>query len=947
MRIRSAIVTLVFAALAWAAPLAAQQTILTGRISSESGEPVDAASVGIVGTPQATSVLSNGQGVYRVALPGGTYDIVVTRLGHAQRRIDNVNVPAGQTTTLDILLPTRAEEMDAIQVTVDRGDAARVSQAVQTVHVVNAIDIAERPAPSLSEHIRTAPGVDVISHGLQASNVVVRGFNNIFSGALHMLTDNRLAGVPSLRVNLMHFIPSNEDDVERMEVVLGPGSALYGPNTANGVVHILTKSPLNSQGTTVTLGAGEQGAFMGHFRSAWRPVENFGFKVSGQYLKGDEWFYVDPAEDSARVVAGTTSRRPACISDKVVRGLTTAQAGTVCDRVGIRDYDIERWSGEVRADWRFADDGTLVATYGRTDATGIELTGLGAGQAGNWIYEFYQARMNLGRLFAQGYFNTTDAGDTYLLRDGMALTDQSGLWVGQIQHGFGLAEGRQDFTYGFDYFGTRPDTKGTINGTYESDDEIDEWGVYLQSKTLLTDQLDLILAGRLDDHSLVADKVFSPRAGLVYRPIVGHSVRLSYNRAFSTPSSLNSFLDISGGAAPQIGPLGYGVRAYGTGKDGWSLQPGGQTQFRSPFITSSGAYPIVPAPSPGALWPAAVGVLQAQGAINSQTATLLGSLTPTSTDIDWMLTDPTTRAQQALVGAVLDEVPAIEESYTESIELGWTGLFANRFQITADAYWMKKNNFVSPLVVQTPLLTMNGPDVGAFIATPYGTVRVPQLMGQGLTLAQAQAQVAAEVTALATGLATVPLGVVASSEIQGSSRPEIIVTYRNISGDIELWGADLAFEYFLNDAWTMTGSVSAVSDDYFRPENQAPIALNAPEFKGSLGVGYRNVSTGLTGGARWRFTSEFPAESAGYVGTRCIPDQPVGIFTEDCVEARGFWGWGTGRPIMDMNVAYKVPTTDATMQLVVNNIFDAGHRSFVGVPRIGRFAMLSVRYDLF
>ncbi len=108
------------------------------------------------------------------------------------------------------------------------------------------MEIQERPVQTPVEHLRAAPGVDIISEGIQATNVVVRGFNNIFSGALHALTDHRLAGVPSLRVNLLHFIPSNNEDIDRMEVVLGPGSALYGPNTANGVLHILTKSPLDS-----------------------------------------------------------------------------------------------------------------------------------------------------------------------------------------------------------------------------------------------------------------------------------------------------------------------------------------------------------------------------------------------------------------------------------------------------------------------------------------------------------------------------------------------------------------------------------------------------------------------------------------------------------------------------------------------------------------------------
>jgi outer membrane receptor for ferrienterochelin and colicins len=927
----------VLVSLLWAGGLGAQQTVLTGTVRSEAGEPVNAAQVQVIGTPQPTSILANAQGTYRLTLPGGTYDVVVSSIGHAQRRFDNVSVPTGQTTTLDVVLPTHAEELNPIVVAVSRGTPERQTETVATVHSISAIEIAERPAPSLSDHLQTAPGVDIISHGLQATNVVVRGFNNIFSGALHMLTDHRLAGVPSLRVNLMHFIPSTEEDVERMEVVLGPGSALYGPNTANGVVHILTKSPIDSEGTTVTLGGGEQSAFIGSFRSAWRLSDQFGVKASGQYLRGDEWRYTDPAEDSARVVAGTPARRPLCISDKTVRGFSAADAAIACDRVGIRDFDIERWGGELRADWRFADDGSVIATYGRTNASGIELTGLGAGQTNDWVYQFYQLRGNKGRLFAQAYYNTSDAGDTYLLRDGTALTDESGLFVGQIQHGLGLADGRYDFTYGFDYYGTRPETRGSINGTYESADDMDEWGVYLQAKTSLTDQLDLTLAGRIDDHSILEEQVFSPRAGLVYRPVASHSFRLSYNRAFSTPSSLNYFLDISGGLAPTIGPLGYGVRAYGTGPNGWSLQPGGVTQIRSPFIQSGGQFPIVPPPGPGALWPAAVGIIQAQGVIDANQAAILGPMTPTPADIDWMLTDPNTRIPEPLATKVLPEVSAIQESYTESVELGWTGLLGNRLQVTGDVYWQKKSDFVSPLLIQTPLLTLNGQDVGAFMGPQYVPARTAQLMGQGMGAAAAQAQATAEVVPIATALASAPLGVVASPEVLGSSRPEIIVTYRNV-GDIELWGADLALEWFLTDEWTLSGSASAISDDYFRPEDAAPIALNSPELKGNLGVAYRNLASGFSGGGRVRFQSAFPAESAGYVGTLCIPDQPVGLFTEACVERA---------TIVDLNAAYRIPSTDATLQLVVNNVFNSDYRSFVGVPNIGRFAMLSMRYDLF
>ena len=145
------------------------------------------------------------------------------------------------------------------------------------------------PAPNSS---RSRPGARIPK--------VVRGFNNVFSGTLLTLTDNRIARVPSLRVNAFNFIPLTNDDVERIEVVLGPGSALYGPNSADGVMHIITRSPFASQGTSVNVGMGERSLRQTAFRHAGALGDRLGYKVSAQYYTGTEWEYTDPEEVKAR-----------------------------------------------------------------------------------------------------------------------------------------------------------------------------------------------------------------------------------------------------------------------------------------------------------------------------------------------------------------------------------------------------------------------------------------------------------------------------------------------------------------------------------------------------------------------------------------------------------------------------------------------------------------------
>ena len=98
----------------------------------------------------------------------------------------------------------------------------------------------------------TLPGVDRAQTGLAQGTVVARGFNNVFSGTLLTIIDNRYARVPSLRFNAYSMFPTNDLDIDRIEVSLGPGAALYGPNAASGVMHLITSSPLDRQGSSVS-----------------------------------------------------------------------------------------------------------------------------------------------------------------------------------------------------------------------------------------------------------------------------------------------------------------------------------------------------------------------------------------------------------------------------------------------------------------------------------------------------------------------------------------------------------------------------------------------------------------------------------------------------------------------------------------------------------------------
>jgi outer membrane receptor for ferrienterochelin and colicins len=927
-----------------ASPAAAQSGSIMGTVvDADTGSPLSGAEIQVMGGDADLGTLTNQDGRFSVSVGAGTYTVIVSSIGFRTLTQDRVKVVSGQSTTLSLRLTSNAFELNPIVVTVGR-KAEKKTEAPATTTIVGTVEIEERPSMTPVDHLRAAPGVDVISQGVQSTNVVLRGFNNIFSGALYALTDNRIAGVPSLRVNLLHFLPQTDDDVERMEVVLGPGSALYGPNTANGVLHIITKSPLDYQGTTVTLGGGEQGVFKGSFRTSNKLSENFAFKLSGQYLRGDEWQFIDPVEASVRASADAD---PAAFTGALLRrGLSQQVADLALSRVGRRDFSLERFSLDARADWQVADDGRVSFSYGRTESSGIELTGIGAAQADGWIYQYFQTRLNLGNLFVQAYMNSSNSGDSYLLRDGVPTIDKSRLFVTQAQYGLSLADERQEFTFGLDYIRTNPRTLGTVNGKNEDIDNVDELGVYLQSETAVTDKLDFIFAGRLDSHSFLENDVFSPRAAVVFKPTENSSFRFTYNRAFSPPSSLNLFLDINAGGAPApLGQLGYGIRAQGPNA-GFTFRnsDGSLVGMRSPFTPGAlgGPGQLLPV-NVATLWQLGVGVLAAQGAIDPATAGLLGSLTPTASDIGINVLDTNTGKVLPLALASIPDVPVLKEATNQTFEVGYQGVIDNKFMLSADVWYSERKDFVSPLVVRTPLLMLNalpqaGPNIGEYL--------VPILMGAGMP----QAQAVATAGALAAGMGQIPLSVVSSPEVNATGA-DLMVTYVN-AGTVKLWGADLGMKYFVDDRWTLAGTFSWVQDNYFADpataaafnmdvglENGiAPLALNAPASKGTFSVGFRDVGAGFNAEVRLRMQAEFPAQSAGFVGTECITNGNGGLIEEACVDSFA---------LVDMTLGYKLPNSGATLQFSATNLLDSAYRSFVGVPQIGRFMMLQVKYDIF
>ena len=927
-----------------------QGTLVVRAVDAATARPLPTVEVVISGGGTTTRGFTAQDGGFTAQLSAGTYTVSFTAVGFLLLTSESVTVTAGQTASITVSLAETGDIaiVDRLVVTAGRGKNQKETDAPSATYVLPA-RLIDMPRSTVLNALVETPGVTIIKSGVQSGYAVVRGFNNVFSGSLHALTDDRLAGVPSLRVNLLHFVPSNDDDIARIEVVQGPGSALYGPNTANGVMHVITKSPLTDQGTTLAFAGGDQEVFKGMFRTSHLLSDNFGVKLSGQYTRGRDWLFVDPLEEEAReqvideplvVRANIFAQDPSLSESEIVDWM---------DRIGIRDRTFERYAGEIRADWRVNDDGaTLIFQSGHTLADGIELTGIGAGRTENWLYSYYQTRFSWDRLFAQMYLNTSDAGESYLVRQGSPLVDKSRLFVAQAQYGLGfgsqMADGaqRQDFTFGFDAFRTTPQTEEKINGQYEDDDDVQEYGGYLQSETVLSNKLDFVAAARLDKSSLLDESVFSPRVALVFQPEEGHALRVTYNRAFSMPTTLNYFLDINAG----VRGAGLYGRALGTGKDGFSFQDasGALRGMRSPYtpMALGGPGQLLPdaASTHGLLWQTLLGVgVQTQIMTPQEFGMLMGV---DGSGLGLLLVDPVDFSAFPVTPGAVPDTPALRESTNETFEVGYKGLINDRFAVAADVWYQERKNFISPLVPRTPLIILNPAEViGLMIQGGIDPARAEQIV--------LQSQEAFD----DLSLGTLPLAVVSSGNVI-TSTADIVASYVNSKAPIDLWGWDASLRAQLTDEVMLEVSASGVSDDFFvvrkneegideevenvdQVEGAAEVlSLNAPDFYGALTLSYNSDESGISGHARIRHTAEFPVNSADFVGLGCIPGLEVGMVIRDCVESS---------TLLDVGIAYRLPNWEnAQIQLDIQNVLDNGYRSFVGVPHIGRFAMIQLRY---
>ena len=403
--------------------------------------------------------------------------------------------------------------------------------------------------------------------GVNDFNVNARGFNSSLNRRMLVLQDGRDLAIAFLGSQEWNGMTQPLEDLGKVEVVRGPGSALYGANAFSGVVNITTPTAREVVGTKVTLAGGELETFRGDLRHASVFAgDRLGFRINARiqperHLQPDphagRW-HVAPARVRRRHRrAGRAHPRGACRS----RARPSTPSPATPSATAIRSRT--RY-GSGRLDY-YLDNGSVLSVDGGASQVQNEIfvTGIGRVQVAKAIKPYARVAMAADRYNVFAYWNSRTSIDPQVsLQSGLNIEERSDIFHLEGQTNWNFLGERGRVVGGASVRNTRVNTSGTLMNPVNDDRSDNQGSVYGQVEYKLTPQLRVVGAARVDDGDLF-DTQFSPKAAVVFSPNEDHSFRFSVNRAFQTPNYSEFFLQVPVATPdPRPAQLEGGIQAY-------------------------------------------------------------------------------------------------------------------------------------------------------------------------------------------------------------------------------------------------------------------------------------------------------------------------------------------------------------------------------------------------
>lgn len=522
-----------------AAPLFAANGRISGRITRSDGSGIGGVIVQVVELSRAT--LTESDGSFTVDVPEGTYQLRFDA-GEQTATESNVTVTGGQTTTVNKQVDWRLSIAETITVYSASRRTERVVEAPAAVTVVAQEEIEAMAASGQAARIvEGAPGVDFTQSGLYDTNFNARGFNSSLNRRILTLIDGRDPAIAFLGAQEWAAVSFPIDEMQSVELIRGPGSALYGANAFSGVLNMTTKMPKDSEGGRLLLTGGDLDTRRADFRHAGGLGAEWYYRLVGGYQQ---------SADFARSRNVTVEYTTPCLSASQTNCLRREARPLAMDEVNVK-------FGGLRFDKHFANSNVFTVEGGYATLEGpVFQTGIGRVQVTDVERPWARVNYNMPHWNIGAYYDARDADNQIALASGAGLYEDSHNAHAELQTNWDFLGGRTRVVGGVawnnqDVDTTGPNGLGTLMA--EPHDETQQ-SVFGQVDFDVNNRLKLVGAARWDDSTL-HEPQFSPKGAIVFSLNTNHTVRYGYNEAFQRPNYSELFLTAPAGAPVPLAAL--------------------------------------------------------------------------------------------------------------------------------------------------------------------------------------------------------------------------------------------------------------------------------------------------------------------------------------------------------------------------------------------------------
>jgi iron complex outermembrane receptor protein len=396
------------------------------------------------------------------------------------------------------------EQLTKVRVTSVSRHSEPLSGAAAAIYVVSEEDIRRQGFTTIADSLRYVPGMQVAQINSHSWAITARGFNNEYANKLLVLMDGRSVYTPLFAGVYWDVQDTILEDLQQIEVIRGPGAALWGANAVNGVINITSKMAQDTQGWFVSGGGGtEERAFGGARYGGKFGAEGF-FRVYGSYKNRDDSVY-----------------------DTGAAGDDDWQIGRGGFRIdwGSLETDLFTLQGDLYAgkeSWQFSE-AIPAAPFVQTVSDDFNISG--ANVLGRWTKQLASG----SELKIQSYYDHTER-ESNLPEERRDVVDVD------AQHHFEL-NARNDIVWGLGYRLTSDAIENSYASSFIPTHRSSSlFNIFGQDEiTLVVNRLRFTVGARLE-HNEFTDFECQPSGRLAWTPTDESTVWTAISRAVRTPS---------------------------------------------------------------------------------------------------------------------------------------------------------------------------------------------------------------------------------------------------------------------------------------------------------------------------------------------------------------------------------------------------------------------------